>query len=56
MFMHTEVKSVPESAEGGSSEALRVRKVGTTVENQGFEVRRLLNHFAVAELASLRRL
>jgi hypothetical protein len=47
---------VPLSAVGGSSLGVRVLKEGTMVENQGVEVRRPLNHFAVVEVASLSRL
>ena len=54
--MQTEVNAVPESAVGGSEDLGRMRKLGTTEENQGVVERSSLNHSPVAAVASLLRL
>lgn len=47
MLMQTDVKTVPESADGGSSDGERTRNLGTTDANQGFVDSSSLNHWPV---------
>jgi len=56
VLIQTDVKTVPESAEGGSSEGERTRNLGTTEANQGLVERSSLNHCPVVAWASLLRL